>query len=272
MGGHWSSEVGQSSRTERSNSSEVEGHRHHHDFIRDQANKHRDLCNQAIEMGKNKMEKYQQQAKIYQNEDRDTFEQFKKDFESTISIESANRATYIISRKPDCAMSISEIDVINGKITGEIYDHQKSRENSNEFNLSEIAFNQIRLAMEDLKREMSEFNLKCWYDVCVINKETKEIVKLFFPEKSGPDGKIKADRKTFKAGEDGFIALAGTPTGQSKFYLLAQHPKAFPGKEVTSITVIRRSGGPIDIEYEFGSQLEQEEESSPVFGSRDSLE
>ena len=190
---------------EKSNSSEVEGHRHHHDFIRDQANKHRDLCNQAIEMGKNKMEKYQQQAKIYQNEDRDTFEQFKKDFESTISIKKfANRATYIISRKPDCAMSISEIDVINGKITGEIYDHQKSRENRNEFNLSEIAFNQIRLAMEDLKREMSEFNLKCWYDVCVINKETKEIVKLFFPEESGPDGKIKADRKTFKAGEDGF--------------------------------------------------------------------
>ncbi len=298
MGGHWSSEVGRSSRIEESNSSRVESPRRIRDFIRDRANSskeeshisHRpDACDdeqkkyeqkklEAIEMGRNKMEKYQQQAKLYQNEDRDTFEQFKEDFESTISIESANRAVYIISRKPDYAMSISEIDVINGKITGEIYDHQKSRENRNEFNLSEIAFNQIRLAMEDLKREMPEFNLKCWYDVCVVNKETKEIVKLFFPEERGPYGKIKADRKTFKAGEDEFIALAGTSTGQSKFYLLAQHPKAFPGKEVTSITVIRHSGGSIDIEYEFGSQWEQKEEASPntsntaVFGSRDSLE
>ncbi len=82
----------------------------------------------------------------------------------------------------------------------------------------------------------------------------------------------------FKAGEDGFVALAGTCTAQSKFYLLAQHPKAFPGKEVTSITVIRGPSSIIDIDYEFGSQWEQKEEASPntsntvVFGSRDSLE
>ncbi len=263
MGRHWSSEVGRSSRTERSNSSEVEGHCHHHDFIRDQANKHRELCNQAIEMGRNKMEKYQQQAKLYQNKDRDTFEQFRENFESIVTIESVNRAAYIISRKRDYGIYLNGVDVINGKITGDVNEHQRSQKNSNEFNLSEIAFNQIRLAMEHLNREMSEFNLKCWYGACVINKETTETVKLFFPEESGPDGKIKEDRKTFKAGEDGFIALAGTSTGQSKFYLLAQHPKAFPGKEVTSITVIRYFGGRIDIEYKFGSQLEQKEEASP---------
>ncbi len=263
MGGHWSSEVGQSSRTERSNSSEVEGHRHHHDFIRDQANKHRELCNQAIKRGKNKMEKYQQQAELYQNKDIDTFEQFKENFESIIISKDVNSAAYIASTNFGCGIYRNEIDVTNGKFIGGMNDHHKHKRNSNEFNLSEIAFNQIRFTMEYLNKEMSKFNLKCWYGVCVINEETKETVKLFFPEERGSDGKIKEGRKTFKAGEDGFIALAGTPTGQSKFYLLAQHPKAFPGKKVTSITVIRHSGGRIDIEYEFGSQLEQKEEASP---------
>jgi hypothetical protein len=278
MGGHWSSEVGRSSRTERSNSSEVEGHRHHRDFIRDQTNKHRERCNQAIERGRNKMKKYQQQAELYQNKDRDTFEQFKKDFESIIISEDVSSAAYIISRKNDHGTYQNKIDVKNGKFIGGMNDHQKHKKNSNEFSLSEIAFNQICLTMEDLNMEMSKFNLKCWYGVCVTNEETKETVKLFFPEERGPDGKIKKDSKTFKNGEDGFIALAGTPTAQSKFYLLAQHPKAFPGKEVTSITVIRHSDGRIDIEYKFDSQWEQKEEASPntsntvVFGSRDSLE
>ena len=84
-------------------------------------------------------------------------------------------------------------------------------------------------------------------------------MKLFFPEERIPNGKIKKGKKTFLAGTDGFIALAGTEAAQSKFYLLAQHPKAFPGKEVTSITVMRHSNEQIDIEYDFGSQLDQKE-------------
>ena len=71
------------------------------------------------------------------------------------------------------------------------------------------------------------------------------MVNLFFPIERRSNGRVK---KTFPAGTDAFIALAGTPTGQSKFYLLVQHPKAFPGKEVT-----RHSDGQIDIKYQFSS-------------------
>jgi hypothetical protein len=66
-------------------------------------------------------------------------------------------------------------------------------------------------------------------------------------------GEDELGERKFLADTDAFIALAGTPTGQSKFYLLAQHPKAFKDKKVTSITVIRQVYSMIDINYEFGS-------------------
>jgi hypothetical protein len=115
--------------------------------------------------------------------------------------------------------------------------------------------------IQDSLQNQSDSDLKCWYDNFVNNEETKKTAELFFPEERDIDGSVKEGRKTFLAGTDAFIALAGTPTAQSKFYLLAQHPKAFPGKEVTSITVIRYSDGQIDIEYQFGSQLEQKEDA-----------
>lgn len=55
---------------------------------------------------------------------------------------------------------------------------------------------------------------------------------------------------TFEAGTDGFIALTGTETAQSKFYMLAQHPKAFKEKQVRSITVRRLPRERINIDYE----------------------
>jgi hypothetical protein len=64
-------------------------------------------------------------------------------------------------------------------------------------------------------------------------------------------------RKTFEEGSKAFNELMNTPTGKSKAYLLKEHPEAFPGKRVTNITVILRSDKKIDIEYEFGLQLEQ---------------
>jgi hypothetical protein len=213
---------------------------------------------QAIEKGRAKMQKYQQEADCYKDKDRDTFNDFINKFVSGI-----NSKEYVLNIKSVHAsygIYNNNIDVENRKILGMLnFPVPDSKE---KFHLSEIVFNQLCLAMEHLDKKVSDFDLKCWYDNIVNNEETKKTAELFFPEEKGSDGKIKEGRKTLKAGEDGFIALAGTPTAQSKFYLLAQHPKAFPGKKVTSITVIRHSNGQIDIEYQFGSQLEQKEKAS----------
>lgn len=206
---------------------------------------------QAIDRGKAKWQKYQQEAERYQKEDRDTFENFKKNFTSKISNDPKVNVLYIKSNNDNSGLYENKIDIINEKIIGEFNKHYEFR-NSNKLNFSEIIFNQLRLAMEYLNKEMSEFNLKSWYAHCVIDEETKETVKLFFPEGRGKEEFVKERDKTFQSGTDAFIALAGTPTAQSKFYMLAQHPKAFLGKEVTSITVTRNSVGQIDIEYKFG--------------------
>jgi hypothetical protein len=107
--------------------------------------------------------------------------------------------------------------------------------------------------MKYLSMRMSEFDLKCWYGNTISNEETIKTAKLFFPEERDVDGSVKEGEKTFLEGTDAFMALAGTPTAQSKFYLLAQHPKVFKDKKVTSITVIRQVYSILDINYEFGS-------------------
>ncbi len=208
---------------------------------------------QAIERGRAKMQEYQQEAKRYQKEDRDTFEEFKNIFEGNI-IDHINYGVKVLSKNRYHGIYENEINVEKGTILGiKNYHFLKKK-----IHFSEIVFNQLRLAMESLNKKISHFDLKCWYGQDVRNINTKKTVELFFPKERG-----KEEKKTFFAGTDAFIALAGTPTAQSKFYLLAQHPKAFPGKEVTSITVIRHSDGQIDIEYEFGSQLEQQKRPAP---------
>jgi hypothetical protein len=205
---------------------------------------------QAIDRGKAKWQKYQQEAERYQKADRDTFENFKKIFTNKISNDPRSNVLYIKSNNDNSGLYENKIDVMSEKIIGEFNKHYVFC-NSNKLNFSEIVFNQLRLAMEYLNKEISEFNLKSWYAHCIIDKETKETVKLFFPVERGKDGFVKEREKTFQSGTDAFIALAGTPTAQSKFYMLAQHPKAFLGKEVTSITVTRNFVGQIDIEYKF---------------------
>jgi hypothetical protein len=205
---------------------------------------------QAIDKGRAKMQKYQQEAECFQEKDKDTFKLFEKSFK-----------TYdpSVSKKEITILSISsygrymnKIDVKDGKIIGKTNDHYLNNKEKREFHYSEIVFNQLRLVLEHLDKKISEFDLKSWYGENIHNTSTLDVVKLFFPEERSPNGKIKKGKKTFLAGTDGFIALAGTEAAQSKFYLLAQHPKAFPGKEVTSITVIRHSDEQIDIEYDFG--------------------
>jgi hypothetical protein len=203
----------------------------------------------AIDRGRYKMQKYQQEAERYQSEDRDTFEEFEKNFQNDI-----NPEDYIVevTSVNSSGNYKNEIDVRNGRIIGGINrcEHPNSEER---LDFSEIVFNQLRLAIEHLDMRMSEFNLKCWYGDTITNEETIKTASLFFPEEKDVDGSVKEGEKTFLAGTDAFIALAGTPTGQSKFYLLAQHPKAFKDKKVTSITVIRQVYSIIDINYEFGS-------------------
>jgi hypothetical protein len=219
---------------------------------------------QAIEKGKAKMQKYQQEAKRYQNEDRDTFEEFVMDYQNN----PVHFEEYVVefTSKNSYGEYENIIDIKNGKITG-VFNMHVDYITSNKLHFSEIVFNQLYFTLECLNMEISEFNLKCWYANEVIDEETDNTVNLFFPEERDVDGSVKQGKKTFIAGTDAFIALAGTPTGQSKFYLLAQHPKAFPRKEVTSITVIRYYNVEgilrTDIEYKFGSKSEQKEKASP---------
>jgi hypothetical protein len=44
-----------------------------------------ELCTQAIEKGRAKMQKYQQEAERYQNKERDTFEEFEMNFENSLT-------------------------------------------------------------------------------------------------------------------------------------------------------------------------------------------
>jgi hypothetical protein len=206
---------------------------------------------QAIDRGNAKMQKYQQEAERYQEKDKDTFKLFEKSFNTYLpNREKKVIKTTTISSK--IGRYINEINVEDGIIIGKTNDHYNKRKEKREFHYSEIVFNQLRLVLELLDKKISEFDLKSWYGENIHNTSTLDVVKLFFPEERSPNGKIKKGKKTFLAGTDGFIALAGTEAAQSKFYLLAQHPKAFPGKEVTSITVIRHSDEQIDIEYDFG--------------------
>lgn len=271
MGGHWSGEAGRPSRTEKSDSSRVESPHRCHDFIRHwwccgfntnrpDAYGYEQMKLVAIERGIGKMIKYQQELEIHQNEDRCTFKEFKMIFEENIS-ELENNIVKITSLNDFYGKYENKIDVENGKIIG--IDNYQYANCKAKFHFSEIVFNQLCLAMKYLNMEMSEFNLKCWCSNTIANEETKKTAKLFFPEERDKEGKIKEGQKIFKAGSDGFIALAGTPTGQSKFYLLAQHPEIFKDKKVTSITVIRYPDSTIDVNYEFGSQLEQQKETSP---------
>ncbi len=206
---------------------------------------------QAIERGKSIMQKCQQEAKRYQSKDRDTFEDFKHTFKSAIIIRSKNHILQVTSESTNEVHYINQIDVDNGKIIGIYNGYGYNRGEKRKIEFSEIVFNQLRLAMEHLKKDISQFDLKGWYGQHIWNLDTINTVKLFFPEEK-ENGSVKEGKKIFEAGSDGFIALAGTPTGKSKFYLLAQHQNAFKGKIVKSITVIRKFGGQIDIEYEFG--------------------
>lgn len=270
MGGCMSrGDAGRSSSTERLRSSRIENPRRSRDFIRDRANSSRDAssdptrpyawnheqieekieltCTQAIERGKRKMQRYQEEAKRYQKEDRDTLEEFKNAYRTTICEGKPNSCVYFVRSEnyPELGVFENIIDINSGKIIGD----SNHKQNTNDLDLSEIVYNQVQLIPEKA-RNPSGFDFKCWFGRNIRNADTLHIVDLFFPKEIGEDRLVKERKKTFQAGTDGFIALAGTETAQSKFYMLAQHPKAFKGKQVRSITVQRLPREQINIDYE----------------------
>jgi hypothetical protein len=147
------------------------------------------------------------------------------------------------------------IDLDNGKIIG----YRNEAKSTQTWHLSDIIYNQLLFILKKAKKDISQFDLKSWYGFNITNKNTKSMAEYTLGYKN---------RKTFKASSKEFKDIAVTDTAQSKFYLLAQYPKAFKGKKVTSITVERYADGQIDIEYEFGSQLEQKEEATPNTSGR----
>ena len=132
-------------------------------------------------------------------------------------------------------------------------DNVRYHDTKTKFDYSEVVFNQALLALKEAGKDILQINLKSWRGKYIINENTQNVVKLFFPEERGENGVIQEGKRTYRDGDDAFIAIAGVETGQSKFYLLAQHPRAFKRKKVAVITVERKLGGPIRITYEYDS-------------------
>lgn len=185
-----------------------------------------------------RLSKYEDEAKKYQEKEKDHRPcDFEKDFET--NIEYKKGIFYIVSKnnhvKYENAINISE-----GQIIGCWNDSKDTRS----WHLSDIIYNQLLFVLQKAKKDISQFDLKSWYGNNITNKNTKDLVKYLLGYKN---------LQEFKAGSKEFNEIAVSDTAQSKFFLLAQYPKAFKGKKVTSITVIRHSDGQIDIEYKFGS-------------------
>lgn len=245
-----SRDTGQSSRAE-------SARRQSDDVIRRQASyslqqSHEASSSQASEVTRlierqKRLSKYEKEAKKYQDEDKDhNPSDFDKNFKTEINYK---KVIYYVKSESDHGKYENAINISEGQIIG----CRNDSKNTQSWHLSDIIYNQLQLVLQEAEKNISQFDLKCWYGNNITNKNTRSAAKdLLGYEHS----------KTFKAGSKEFNKIAVTDTAQPKFFLLAQHPKAFPGKEVTSITVIRHSDRQIEIEYEFGLQLEQKEKAS----------
>jgi hypothetical protein len=188
-------------------------------------------------------------------------EKFDWTFETTIEEDTANKGIFTLTSKDIIGRGYygNKIDVNEGQIIGG-GNYKRSTKN---WHLSEVMYAQLQLALKKAGKDLSQFDLKSWYGMNVTNEETKLVAERFLPQEE--------TERAFEAGSAEFAALAQTPTAKSKFYLLAQHPEAFGGKEVTSITVKRvfERGGhklrepQIDIVYAIGDI-----KSEPTLGSR----
>jgi hypothetical protein len=186
---------------------------------------------EAVENGERKLNKYQKEFEQCQTKEKDVdsrLDAFEKYFETCTSENSTGifRVLSKIKGKRE-APYINEINTNNGEIRG----LSNFKNSTKDWHLSEIIFNQFQLVMKKANKDIASFDLKNWRDKQITNESTMNTVELFLP--------VGTNEHTFEKGSEGFIALAGIQTAQSKFYLLAQYQKAFGKKEVTSITVKR---------------------------------
>lgn len=200
------------------------------------------LREKAVRNGKEKLKKYKQEFIKYHDEDVDsTMNTFHDDFVTTIIKHSKElgKFTVVSKAKEGGASYQNRITITTGEISG-LYNFKRATRG---WPLSEVIFHQLQFVMEEAKEDHASFNLKNWRAEGLSNESTISTAKLFLP--------AGTHQHTFEKGSPGFIALAGTPTAQAKFFLLAQHQKAFHQKEVTSITVERGSDGAISLDYRY---------------------
>jgi hypothetical protein len=121
---------------------------------------------------------------------------------------------------------------------GDIIGYNNNRFADNDWHFSKVIYLQLQLALKEAGRDISQFHLKSWYGINVSNDETKSVALKILQEEQ---------RVTVKKGSKEYDELVKTPTQKSKQYLLNDYPGAFPGKELTSITVIRKHDNRIRI-------------------------
>lgn len=209
---------------------------------------HKEVVNKEIYENKDKNKLNQYQIELIKWNDKDvnsTLDAFQRNFETKIEENPQERGEFTVTSlaKEGSASYMNKININKGEIIGESNFKMRTRG----WHLSEVIFNQLQLVMQKAKRDIVSFELKNWRGKGIINPSTRSAVELFLP--------AGTNKHTFEKDSPGFMALAGTPTSQSKFYMLAQHQKAFGKKEVTSITVERQSDGYICINYRYAQNM-----------------
>ncbi len=165
---------------------------------------------------------------------------FKNDFKTKIVDEGNGRFFVESTAKRGSGFFQNIIDVDKGQIIG--INNQKCSTKSWYF--SDIIYNQLQLVLKKAGKGISQFDLKSWYGKNVVNESSQNMAEVLL----GAD-----QEKTFKVGSNEFNVMKSTATAKSKFYLLSQHPEAFPRKQVTSITIRRTDDDKIEVNYEIGS-------------------
>lgn len=134
-------------------------------------------------------------------------------------------------------------NIINVEV-GEIIGINNYKNNTENWHLSHVIYNQIILVMKEVGKNILGFDLNSWYDHSIDNEDTKNVALKWLHG---------SREESFEEGSEAFNELINTQTGKSKKYLTDQNPEDFPGKRVTSIRVILRSNKKIDIDYRYGS-------------------
>lgn len=167
------------------------------------------------------------------------FRAFQEDFNTTIKNES--EGCFMVESIFKHGFGGSHLNMINVD-KGDIIGYNNNRFADNDWHFSKIIYLQLQLALKEAGMNISQFNLKRWYGINVSNDKTKSVALKILQEKQ---------IVTVKKGSKEYDELVKAPTQKSKQYLLKDYPEAFLGKELTSITVIRKDDNRINIINEY---------------------